>query len=77
MKPWEEGDGAVEKFILIKITEQDDGSGFPVLSCAASPCGTELWDGILGTGAVTTVPCAPGAIPNQIPLCGMEPLCQR
>lgn len=48
MKPWKEGDGAVEKFILIKITEQDAGSGFPVLTCAASPCDSELWDRILG-----------------------------
>lgn len=41
MKPWKEGDGAVEKFILIKA-EQGDGLGFPVFTCAASPCDTEL-----------------------------------
>lgn len=30
MKPWKEGDGAVEKFILITVAEWDDGSRFPV-----------------------------------------------
>lgn len=49
MKPRKERDGAVEKLILIKIIEQGDGSGFPVLTCAASPCDGEFWDGILGS----------------------------
>lgn len=80
MKLWKEGDGAVEKLILIQIAEQDDGSGFAVLTCAASPCDSELW---MEFWDVTTfplaeqVPCAPGAIPNQTPSLGMEPLCQK
>lgn len=42
MKPWKEGAGAVEKFILIKIAEQDGGSGFPLFTCAVFPCDSEF-----------------------------------
>lgn len=66
MKPWEEGDGAVEKFLLIKNSWARWWLRVSCATCAAHPVipsyGMEFWD----AGAVTTFPMC--TFPNPIPL---------